>query len=107
MNTLQDEHTNEIIRLCKKNEPMQKIVQRCLDSESAYRLLKKLADLAEENREEQIGYISEVTASEIYNEAEIEAMTMLIGSGIANYIMAVIDEAREEQVQREIEEMVS
>ena len=47
-----------------------------------------------------------VRESGAYSDEEIDAIKRLITSGAARYFKVVIDQVREEQVQREIEDMI-
>ena len=47
-----------------------------------------------------------VRESGAYSDEEIDAIERLITSGAARYFKVVIDQVREEQVQREIEDML-
>ena len=47
-----------------------------------------------------------VRESGAYSDEEIDAIERLITSGSARYFKVVIDQVREEQVQREIEDML-
>ena len=57
--------------------------------------------------EAKIEYIDLVRESGVYTEEEISAIERLILSGAAQYFKDVIDQVRDEQVQREISELLT
>ena len=54
----------------------------------------------------KVEYMELVKDSGAYSKDEIEALERLIISGAAHYFKKVIDQVRDEQVQREIEQLV-
>ena len=89
-----------------RNERLATIVDRCLDSQSAYKLFDMLASISQLEMESKIEYIDLVRESGVYTDEEISAIERLIVSGTAQYFKDVIDQVRDEQVQREISDMV-
>ena len=88
------------------NERLAVIVDRCLESEAAYKLFDMLASISQLEMESKIEYIDLVRESGVYTDEEINAIERLILSGAAQYFKDVIDQVRDEQVQREISEML-
>jgi len=82
------------------------IVECCLESESAYKLFDMLSAISQLDVEAKLQYMALVQESGVYTEEEIQALGRLILSGTAQYFKEMIDQVREEQVQREIAEMV-
>jgi hypothetical protein len=89
-----------------RNERLAYIVERCLESQAAYKLFDMLASISELDRDAKTEYMELVRDSGAYSEEEIDAIERLITSGAAGYFKQVIDQVREEHVQREIEEML-
>ena len=89
-----------------RSERLATIVDRCLDSQSAYKLFDMLASISQLEMESKIEYIDLVRESGVYTDEEISAIERLIVSGAAQYFKDVIDQVRDEQVQREISDMV-
>ena len=89
-----------------KNERLAIIVERCLQSTAAYQLFDMLSSISKLDQDDKHEYMEMVKDSGVYSEEEIYALERLILSGAANYFKGVIDQVREEQVQREIEEML-
>ena len=88
-----------------KNERLAVIVERCLESPAAYKLFDMLSAIAQLDLEAKVEYGAMVRESGAYTEEEIGAIERLIISGAAQYFKDVIDQVREEQVQREIADM--
>ena len=86
-----------------KNEKLALIVDRCLESEAAYKLFDMLGAVSQLDMDAKVEYMELVKDSGAYTEDEIEALERLIISGAAHYFKEVIDQVRDEQVQREIE----
>jgi hypothetical protein len=55
---------------------------------------------------DRMEYIELVKDSGLYTDEEINAIERLIVSGTAGYFKDVIDQVREEQVRREIDELL-
>lgn len=95
------------LRTVAKNERLATIVERCLESQAAYKLFDMLASIAQLDLEAKAEYIDMVRESGAYTQEEIGAIERLIISGAAQYFKDVIDQVREEQVQREITQMMA
>jgi len=89
-----------------RNERLAHIVERCLESQAAYTLFDMLASISDLDKDAKIEYMELVKGSGVYSDEEIDAIKRLITSGAARYFKQVIDQVREEQVQREIEDML-
>ena len=89
-----------------KNEQLALIVDRCLESEAAYKLFDMLGAVAQLEMDDKVEYMEMIKDSGAYSQEEIEALERLIISGAAHYFKEVIDQVRDEQVQREIEQML-
>ena len=89
-----------------KNERLACIVERCLESQAAYKLFDMLAAISDLDKDAKVEYMELVKDSGAYSEEEISAIERLIISGTARYFKQVIDQVREEHVQREIEDML-
>ena len=94
-------------QIAARNERLATIVDRCLDSQSAYKLFDMLASISNLDVEAKIEYIDLVRESGVYTDEEISAIERLILSGAAQYFKDVIDQVREEQVQREISQLLT
>ncbi len=90
----------------ESNERLAVIVDRCLESEAAYKLFDMLGSVARLEMDDRLEYIELVKDSGLYTDEEIHAIERLIVSGTAGYFKDVIDQVREEQVQREIDQML-
>ena len=90
----------------ESNERLAVIVDRCLESEAAYKLFDMLGSVARLEMDDRLEYIELVKDSGLYTDEEIHAIERLIISGTAGYFKDVIDAVREEQVQREIDQML-
>jgi hypothetical protein len=90
----------------ERNERLAVIVDRCLESEAAYNLFDMLGAVSRLDMEDRLEYIELVKDSGLYTDEEIHAIERLIVSGTAGYFKDVIDEVREEQVKREIDQML-
>jgi hypothetical protein len=90
----------------ERNERLAVIVDRCLESEAAYKLFDMLGAVSRLDMEDRLEYIELVKDSGLYTDEEIHAIERLIVSGTAGYFKDVIDEVREEQVKREIDQML-
>ena len=89
-----------------RNERLAFIVERCLESQAAYKLFDMLASISDLEPDDKVKYMELVRESGAYSDEEIDAIKRLITSGAARYFKVVIDQVREEQVQREIEGMI-
>ena len=89
-----------------KNEKLALIVDRCLESEAAYKLFDMLGAVSQLDMDAKVEYMELVKDSGAYSEDEIEALERLIISGAAHYFKEVIDQVRDEQVQREIDQLL-
>ena len=90
----------------ESNERLAVIVDRCLESEAAYKLFDMLGSVARLEMDDRLEYIELVKDSGLYTDEEINAIERLIVSGTAGYFKDVIDQVREEQVRREIDQML-
>ncbi len=91
----------------ERNERLAVIVDRCLESEAAYKLFDMLGAVSRLDMEERFEYIELVKESGLYSDEEINAIERLIVSGTAGYFKDVIDQVRDEQVQREIGQLLT
>ena len=98
---------NAKLTTAAKNERLAVIVERCLESPAAYQLFDMLASISKMDREDKLEYMELVKDSGVYSDEEIDALERLILSGAAHYLMGAIEQVREEQIQREIAEMVA
>ena len=89
-----------------KNERLAIIVERCLASPAAYQLFDILSSISQLDLEDKLEYMELVKESGAYTDEEIYALERLILSGAAHYLMEVIDQVRDEKIQREIDEML-
>ena len=97
---------NAKLTTAAKNERLAVIVERCLESPAAYQLFDMLASISKLDQEDKLEYMELVKESGVYSDEEIDALERLILSGAAHYFKGVIDQVRDEQVQREIAEMM-
>ena len=81
------------------------IVDRCLESEAAYKLFERLGAIARLPMEDRLAYIARVRDSGQYSEEEVHAVERLVLTGTASSFKEVIDQVREERVQHEIERL--
>jgi hypothetical protein len=89
------------------NERLAVIVDRCLESEAAYKLFDMLGAVSQLEMDDRLAYVEMVKDSGLYTEEEIGAIERLIVSGTAGFFKQVIDQVRDEQVLREIDELVA
>ena len=89
-----------------KNEKLALIVDRCLESEAAYKLFDMLGAVSQLDMDAKVEYMELVKDSGAYSEDEIEALERLIISGAAHYFKEVIDQVRDEQGHREIDQLL-
>ena len=90
-----------------KNERLALIVDRCLESEAAYKLFDMLSSVAQLDIDTKLEYVELIKESGVYSQEEIHALERLIISGAAQYLKEAIDQVRDEQVQREIDKLVA
>ena len=90
-----------------QNERLAIIVDRCLQSSAAYQLFDMLSSISQLDSDDKLEYMELVKDSGVYTEEEIYALERLILSGAASYFKNVIDQVRDEQVNREIDEMLA
>lgn len=95
------------LQIGAQNERLAAIVERCLESPAAYKLFDMLAAIAQLDLGARLEYIEMVRNSGAYTEEEIQAIERLIINGAALYFKEVIDQVREEQIQREIAQMLA
>ena len=86
-------------------EKLAVIVDRCLESEAAYKLFERLGAIARLPMEDRLAYIARVRDSGLYSEEEVHAVERLVLTGTASSFKEVIDQVREERVQHEIERL--
>ena len=89
-----------------RNEQLAVIVDRCLESEAAYKLFDMLGTIAQLDMDARLEYMELVKQAGVYSEDEVHAIGRLIISGTAHYFKEVIDQVREEQVTKEIDELI-
>lgn len=89
-----------------RNERLATIVDRCLESEAAYKLFDMLGAVSRLDMDDRLEYVELVKDSGLYTDEEIHAIERLVVSGTAAYFKDVIDQVREEQVRREIDDLV-
>jgi hypothetical protein len=94
------------LQLGARNDRLAYIVERCLESQAAYKLFDMLASISDLDREARLEYMELVKDSGAYSDEEINAIERLIISGAVRYFKEAIDQVRSEQVQREIEDML-
>ena len=94
------------LQLGARNDRLAYIVERCLESQAAYKLFDMLASISDLDREAKLEYMELVKDSGAYSDEEINAIERLIISGAARYFKEAIDQVRSEQVQLEIEDML-
>tara|TARA_B100000686_G_scaffold345034_1_gene428797 strand:- start:2196 stop:2501 length:306 start_codon:yes stop_codon:yes gene_type:complete len=90
-----------------RNERLAVIVDRCLESEAAYKLFDMLGAVCQLDVSSRIEYMSLVRESGAYSNEEIDALERMIVTGAAQYFKDVIDQVREEQIQREIKDLIT
>ena len=86
-------------------ERLAAIVDRCLESEAAYKLFERLGAIARLPMDRRLAYLARVRDSGRYTEDEIHAVERLVMTGTASSFKEVIDQVREERVQHEIERL--
>ena len=90
-----------------RRERLALIVDRCLESEAAYKLFDMLGSICGLDDGVRREYMRLARESGLYSEEEIEAVERLIASGAARCFKEVIDQVREERIEREIRDLVS
>ena len=95
------------LQTADRNERLALIVDRCLESEAAYKLFDMLGAVSQLEVEAKLRYVELVRESAMYTDDEIHAIERLILSGTAQYLKDAIDQVRDEQIQREIAELVA
>ena len=90
----------------ERNERLAHIVERCLESEAAYKLFDMLGAVSRLEMDDRLEYVNLVRDSGLYTDEEIHAIERLVVSGTAAFFKDVIDQVREEQVRREIDNML-
>jgi hypothetical protein len=88
-----------------REERLAAVVERCLESEAAYKLFERLGAIARLPIEDRLAYVARVRDSGWYTEDEVHAIERLVVSGTAKSFQEVIDQIREERVQHEIERL--
>ena len=89
-----------------QHERLAQIVECCLESEPAYKLFDMLGAISKLDVDAKLHYMDLVRESGVYSEEEVQAIGRLILTGTAQYFKDMIDKVREEQVRREIDEMM-
>ena len=92
-------------RTTGREERLAAIVDRCLQSEAAYKLFERLDTIARLPVDERLAYVARVRDSGRYTEEEIHAVERLVVSGTASSFKEVIDQVRQERVQHEIQRL--
>lgn len=95
------------LQTADRNERLALIVDRCLESEAAYKLFDMLGAVSQLEVEAKLKYVELVRESGMYSDDEISAIERLVLSGTAQYLKEAIDQVRDEQIQREIAELVA
>ena len=90
-----------------RKERLALIVDRCLASETAYKLFDMLGSICRLDADARHEYMKLVRESGLYSEEEIVAVERLIASGAAQCFKEVMDQVREERIEREIRDLVS
>ena len=90
-----------------RKERLALIVDRCLESEAAYKLFDMLGSICRLDASARGEYMRLARESGLYSEEEMEAVERLIASGAAQCFKEVVDQVREERVAREIAKLVS
>ena len=90
-----------------RRERLALIVDRCLESEAAYKLFDMLGSICSLDDGERREYMRLARESGLYSEEEMEAVERLIACGAAQCFKEVIDQVREERIEREIRDLVS
>ena len=90
-----------------QHQRLAQIVECCLESEPAYKLFDMLGAISQLDVEAKLHYMALVRESGVYTEEEVHAIGRLILSGTAQYFKDMIDKVREEQVRREIDQMLA
>ena len=89
-----------------RNERLQHLVERCLESEAAYKLFDMLGKISQLELDARLKYLDLVRDSGVYTQEEVYAIERLILSGAAHYFKQAIDQRRDEHIRGEIAEMV-
>ncbi len=90
-----------------RKERLALIVDRCLDSEAAYRLFDMLGSICRLDAAARREYMRLVRESGLYSAEEMVAVERLIATGAAQCFKEVVDQVREERIEREIRDLVS
>ena len=90
-----------------RKERLALIVDRCLESEAAYKLFDMLGSICRLDPGARGEFMNLVRESGLYSEEEMEAVERLIASGAAQSFKGVIDQVREERIEQEIRDLVS
>lgn len=90
-----------------RKERLALIVDRCLESEAAYKLFDLLGSICRLDGSARREYMRLVRKSGLYSEEELVAVERLIVSGAAQSFKEVIDRVREERIGQEIRDLVS
>ena len=90
-----------------RRERLAFIVDRCLESEAAYKLFDLLGSICRLDAGARGEYMRLARESGLYSEEEMVAVERLIVSGAAQCFKEVIDQVREERIEREIRDLVS
>ena len=83
------------------------MVERYLDNPSAYKLLAMLAPVSRLNLGAKLEFMALAKEAGVYTDEDMCASAHLMVNGAAQYLKEVVDQVRDEQVQREIAEMLS
>ena len=90
-----------------RKERLALIVDRCLESEAAYKLFDMLGSICRLDAGARREYMRLVRESGLYSEEEMAAVERLIATGAAQCFKEVIDQVRGERIEREIRDLVS
>jgi hypothetical protein len=87
-------------------EQMAIIIDRCLQSEAAYKLFVVLGSIAVMSMDVRREFILMISSTGIYEKDDVQAISKLLLSGKAAEVLDSINQVRKEQVLCEITEML-
>lgn len=94
------------LQVIQKNERLAMMVESYLNNPSAYRLLAVLASVSRRDLREKNEFIDLTRRTGAYTDEAMGAIGRLILGRAAGYFKEVVDQVRDEQVTREITEML-
>jgi hypothetical protein len=89
-----------------RKDQLARIVESCLECEAAYKLFDMLSAISQLDMDAKLEYMEMVREAGVYTEEEVYALERLIVNGNARFFKDAIDQVRDEQVNREIGEMI-